>query len=111
MAIQIRVSGPSADAELASLYAWLRDESDIQRHVQMSLMNTEDWPAEMGTVFDIIQLVVDSGFQAANLALAYAAWRATRPRPPQVTIEHDGVTVTLNGSESDTVEAIVQILE
>lgn len=110
MAIQIRVSGPSADTELASLYVWIRDEPDIRRHAQVSLLSAEQGPADMGTAFDVIQLVVDSGFQAANLALAYAAWRATRPRPPQVTIQHNGVTVTLDGSTSDDVEAIVQIL-
>ena len=109
MTIKVRMSGPVADVELASLYAWLREEPDIQRHAQMSLMNTEVDPTEMGVAFDVIQLIVDSGFQAANLALAYTAWRATRSRPPQVTIEHDGVTVTLNGSES--VETIVQIFE
>jgi hypothetical protein len=64
----------------------------------------------MGTAFEVLQLVVDSGFQAANLALAYAAWRTTRLRKPQVTIEHRGVTVTLDGAEADTVEAIVRVL-
>jgi hypothetical protein len=77
----------------------------------MSLLNTETGPADMGAVFDLIQLVVDSGFQAANLAVAYGTWRATRPRSPKVTIEHDGVIVTLDGSESDTFETIIQILE
>lgn len=108
MAIQISMSGPGADTELTSLYAWLRDEPDIRRHSQMSLQGAEPGPAEMGTALDIIQLVVDSGFQAANLALAYAAWRATRPKPPKVTLEHNGVTVTLDGSESDNFEVIVQ---
>jgi hypothetical protein len=109
--IQIRMSGPGADGELASLYAWLRDEPDIRRHAQVSLLSAETGPADMGTAFDVLQLIVDSGFQAASLALAYAAWRATRPRPPHVTIDHDGVTVTLDGSESDTAEVIVQVLE
>lgn len=111
MAILIGISGPSADSELASLYAWLRDEPYIRQHAQLSLLSAKHKPADMGTGFDVLQLIVDSGFQAANLALAYAAWRRTRPRPPKVTIEHNGVTVTLDASESDTVEAIVQILE
>lgn len=111
MAIRIRMSGPSAESDLASLCAWLRDEPDIRKHAEMSLLGPEPGPGDMGTAFDVLQLIVDSGFQAANLALAYAAWRATRPRRPRVTIERDGVTVTLDGSESSTVEAIIQILE
>ena len=111
VAIQIRMSGPGADTALSSLYAWLRDEPDVRQRAQISLLAAESGPADMGAVFDVIQLVVDDGFQAMNLALAYAAWRATRPRQPHVTIEYDGITVTLNGSDSETVEAIVHLLE
>lgn len=89
MPIQIRMNGPDSDQELASLYGWLGDESEIRQHARISMAATEPGPSEMGTAFDVIQLVVDSGFQAANLALAYAAWRATRRVRPQVTIEVD----------------------
>jgi hypothetical protein len=68
VAIQIRMSGPGADAALSSLYAWL-------------------------------------------LALAYATWRGTRPSRPHVTIEYGGITVTLDGSEPEAVEAIVHVLD
>jgi hypothetical protein len=111
VAIQIRMSGPGADTALSSLYAWLRDEPEVRQHAQMSLLAAEPEPSDMGTAFDVIQLVVDSGFQAMNLALAYAAWRATRQSQPQVTIEHDGITVALHGAEPETVEAIVHALE
>ncbi len=111
MAIQICMSGPGADSALTSLYAWLRDEPEIRQRAQISLLAARSEPGEMGTALDVIQLVVDSGFQAMNLALAYVTWRATRPSKPRATIEYGGVTVTLNGSESDTVEAIVHLLE
>ena len=111
MAIQICMSGPGAETELSSLYAWLRDEPDVRQRAQISLLSAESGPAEMGAAFDIIQLAVDGGFQAMNLALAYAAWRATRPSRPRVTMEFNGITVTLDGSESDAVEVIVQLLK
>jgi hypothetical protein len=111
VAIHIRMSGPEADTALTSLYAWLRDEPDLRQRSRISLLAAEPGPAEMGTAFDIIQLVVDSGFQAMNLALAYAAWRATRPSQPLVTIEYDGLKLTLNGSETDAVETIVRLLK
>lgn len=110
MPIQIRMTGRDADRELSSLYAWLREEPNIRRHARMSLMGPEPGPSEMGAAFDVIQLVVDSGFQTLNLALAYAAWRATRPGHPQVTIERDDIKITLDDAGPDTVDAIVQAL-
>ena len=65
----------------------------------------------MGAAFDVIQLVVDSGFQTLNLAVAYASWRATRPGRPQVTIERDDTRITLDGSEPDSIEIIIHTLK
>lgn len=112
MPIRIRMSGPDSDRELGSLYAWLGDESEIRQHARMSVVAAQPGPSDMGAAFDVIQLVVDSGFQAANLALAYAAWRATRPVRPKVTIEKDGTRpVALDDTDPDIVEVIVRVLE
>ncbi len=112
MPIRISMSGPDSDRELASLYGWLEDEQEIRQHARISMLPVKPDPAEMGTAFDVIQLVVDSGFQAANLALAYAAWRATRPARPQVTIEIERTQrVTLDDATPDVVETIVRVLE
>ncbi len=112
MPIQIRMSGPDADQELSSLYAWLCDEPEIRQYARVSMVAAEPEPSGMGAAFDVIQLVVDSGFQAANLALAYSAWRATRRRHPQVTIERDGtVEITLDYAGPDAVDVIVRALK
>lgn len=112
MPIRIRMSGPGADRELSSLYAWLGDEPEIRLHARVSMVAAEPGSSGMGAAFDVVQLVVDSGFQAANLALAYAAWRATRPSRPQATIEVDGTRrAALDDSEPDIVQVIVRILE
>ncbi len=111
MPIEIRVAGPSADQELASLYSWLREEPGVRRHARISLTAAEPLPGQMGAAFDIIQLVVDSGFQALNLALAYATWRSTRPVRPQVIIERGGTRLTLDDADPDTVDAIVRALQ
>jgi hypothetical protein len=110
VAIQIHMSGPDAERELGSLYAWLQEEPDIRHHASMSLRSAETSPSEMGLAFDVIQLVVDSGFQTLSLALAYATWRATRPGRPQVTIERDGAKVTVDDADPDTVQAIVRAI-
>jgi hypothetical protein len=110
VSIRIRMSGPEADQELRSLHAWLCEEPDIRRHARMSLVATEPSPSDLGATFEVIQLVVDSGFQALNLALAYAAWRATRRSRPQVTIERDEIKITLEGAEPDVVDVVVRSL-
>lgn len=110
MPIQIRMTGPDADRDLGSLYEWLHEESDIRRYAQMKLVAAKPGPSAMGAAFDVIQLVVDSGFQALNLALAYATWRATRPSGSQVTIESEGTRITLEGAEPDAVDIIVRAL-
>ena len=111
MAIQIRMTGSEAEQELGSLYAWLHDDEDIRRHARMSLVPPESGPSDMGTAFEVIQLVVDSGFQTLSLALAYASWRASRPsRRHGVTIECDGSKITLDADEPHTVDVIVRAL-
>ena len=110
MSIQISISGAEADRELASLYTWLREEPDVRLHARIMLKAGGPRPGELGAAFDIIQLVVDSGFQALNLALAFAAWRTTRPSHPAVTIESEGTKVTLEEADPDTVETIVRAL-
>lgn len=102
--------GHNAEQELSSLYDWLRDEPDIRHNAQMSLIASEPGPSEMGAAFEVMQLVVDSGFQAMNFAVAYATWRATRAHHPQVTIETDDVRITMEGADDDAVEAIVRAL-
>ena len=111
MPIQIRMTGPEAEQELGSLYTWLREDEDIRRHALMSLEPVEPSPSEMGTAFEVIQLVVDSGFQTLSLALAYVTWRASRPSSHQITIERDGSKITVDDADSDTVDAIVHSLE
>lgn len=111
MPIRIRMSGSDSERELSSLYTWLGNETEIRLHARLSMVGTKPEPSDMGAVFDVIQLVVDDGFQAANLALAYAAWRATRPTHPQVTIELDDARkLTLDDADPDLVEAIVRVL-
>lgn len=112
MSIRIRMSGPDSEQELASLYAWLGDESAVRQHADISLVMAQPRPSDMGAAFEVIQLMTDSGFQAANLALAYAAWRATRPARPCVTIEiNDAQNFVLDDHDPHIVDLITKALE
>jgi hypothetical protein len=111
MLIQIGMNGPAAGDELGSLYTWLREEPEIRRHARMSMITAKPNSGEMAAAFETIQLVVDSSFQALNLALAYAAWRTTRPMDPKLTIEHGSTKVTIEDADPDIVETIIQALK
>jgi membrane-associated two-gene conflict system component 1 (EACC1) len=110
--IEIRMSGHGAEEELRSLYAWLQDEPDVRHTAEMTLTAGAGIPGEgeMGTAIDVIQLVIGDGFQALNLALAYATWRGTRAKHPSVTIEHAGIKVMLDDADGDMVKKIVDLL-
>jgi membrane-associated two-gene conflict system component 1 (EACC1) len=110
MQIEIRMAGRDADQLLASLYEWFREDPDIRRYARVSLMTAEPEPDEMGATFEVIQLIVDSGFQVLNLALAYANWRGTQRGNPHVTIDRDGTRVSLTDADPDVVEKIVRAL-
>lgn len=77
----------------------------------MELRGDQPVPGRMGSVFDVVQLVLDSGFQLANLAVARTAWRATRPAPPEITFERDGVKVTLSGQDPETAARLLAELD
>jgi hypothetical protein len=116
MTIQIGMSGHDADDELRSLYAWLQDEPGVRHNAQISLVSgfgasdSAQSEGQMGSTLDVIQFVVNDGFQALSLALAYVTWRGTRVKRPPVTIEHGGTKVTLDDADPDSVQRIVNIL-
>ena len=113
MTIEIRISGPMADEDLASLYQWLRAEPDVRRHALISLTSAEPEQGELGVALDTIQMIVGDGFQLAGLALAYASWRASRTKArldQVVSIERDGVKVSISSTDPDVVERIVHEL-
>lgn len=112
MPIRIQISGPHADEELSSLYRWLNDEPEVRQHARVSMVAAEPGPSDMGAAFDVIQLAVDSGFQAATLALSYAAWRANRPHRPQVTLERDDAKpAALDDTDQDIAAVIIRYLQ
>jgi hypothetical protein len=109
MSIFIRVGGDGADGELRSLYGWLLNEPEVRRHAKVSLVSGEPEAGRMGAGLEAVKLVVDSGFAAANLALAYAAWRTSRPSTSVVTIERDGTTVSLTDADPGEIDKIVRL--
>ncbi|MBC2906730.1 effector-associated constant component EACC1 [Streptomyces cupreus] len=96
---------------LRSLYLWLRDDPRVRGGARVEVRAEQPEPGRMGSALDCVQLVLDSGFQLANLAVARAAWRATRPARPEITFERDGVKVTLSGQDPETAARLLAELE
>jgi len=98
--------------ELRSLYGWLLREDEIRQKADLSLQNTEPASAGyMGGLADVVQLVLNDGFQAGSLALSYLAWRASRPhKPGPVTISCGNVTDSLDGGDADVEAAVAKIV-
>ncbi|MGV9455512.1 effector-associated constant component EACC1 [Streptomyces sp. NPDC003635] len=109
--MDIAITSTADEAELRSLYLWLRDDSYVRRHARVEVLAEQPLPGRMGGALDVVQLVLDSGFQLGNLALAWAAWRATRPAPPEVTFERDGIKVTLSGQDPETAARLLAALD
>jgi hypothetical protein len=111
MEIFVRTLDSEAEEDLRSLYHWLLEDDDIRRSSKISLSGAEPRNEEMGGALDVIQLVIENGFELANLALAYAAWRESRGSRATITIERDGSKVTLHDTDEDSVSRILKALE
>ncbi|MGP3975087.1 effector-associated constant component EACC1 [Streptomyces sp. 8N114] len=106
--VEISVLGDDATA-VADLYQWLRDDPDVRRHAEPSLVHIPGDGTAMGAL-EVINLVLQQGFAAANLGLAYAAWRAARPTAPPLAVEVDGRRITVRGGSEEEVARLVRAL-
>ncbi|MFF5001545.1 hypothetical protein ACFY3G_01845 [Streptomyces phaeochromogenes] len=109
MQVQVKVAEDDGGATLTDLYRWFRQDSDLRRHADVRLRPPRQTGGFMGGL-EVIDLVLSQGFAAANLALAYATWRAGRPAAPPVTITVDGVSVTVRDGSEESVRQIVELL-
>lgn len=111
MDLRISMEGSGAESELRSLRAWLLETPEMRQHAKISRGMALPESGEMGSgTIDTLQFVTDNLWQVATFALAYATWRSTRRRTPTVTIERDGVTVTIEGHDEQAVERITRAL-
>ncbi|MET8153062.1 hypothetical protein ACIBSW_03380 [Actinoplanes sp. NPDC049668] len=87
------------DAE--SLYRWLRREQAVRVDGELARAPSDD-PEAMGTVLDVLTLIIGSGLSAGQLALAVASWRDSRRPAPTVTITHtaaDGAVTRIEAAD------------
>ncbi|MDG4861123.1 hypothetical protein P8605_23610 [Streptomyces sp. T-3] len=109
MRVEIRVE--PTDDELRSLLTWLRRDPDIRRTASVEMSEQPPREGEMGSVADILQLVTENGWSAANFALALAAWKQTRPRASRVTVRHEELVAALTDCSDEEIARITRLLQ
>jgi hypothetical protein len=101
----------TADAE--SLHRWLRREQAVRVNGELARVTGGESEA-MGTLLDVLTLLIGSGLSAGQLALAVTSWReAHRPRP-RVTITHtaaDGAVTRIEATDHLALAAALTELE
>ncbi|MFI6729825.1 hypothetical protein [Streptomyces atratus] len=97
--------------DLRQLAQWLRQDTSIRTGATIALQSAPPAEGEMGTALDVIALITQTGFSVASLAVAISAWRRTRPSTPVVTIERNGVRVTVDSGDPAAVTRLVRALE
>lgn len=109
--MQIRLSVADGD-EAQALYQWLAAETAIRTHGRLAAETGAPGEGDMtGGVLEAILLVVGSGVSLAQLFVAIASWRATRPRPYRVSVELPDRTITIETADPDEALEIARRLE
>ncbi|MFD4830099.1 hypothetical protein ACFWPV_09630 [Streptomyces uncialis] len=93
----------SAEQEVRSLYEWLLADAACRRHARPALgSGAVAVPGAQGQLIDVLSLALGTGFNAASLTVAIAAWRRSRPGTPTLIVEHaDGTRTILTGAADE----------
>lgn len=97
-----------AGGAAASLYRWLLADPELSGRAEVSVGAVTAGQGEMGGALEAVDVVFGNAIALGNLLVAVAAWRGSRPRPPEVKIERDGVSVTVQDGSPETVERVLR---
>ncbi|MFG3149101.1 hypothetical protein [Streptomyces sp. NPDC048243] len=109
--MRLAVHIESAERELRSLQGWLRSDPDVRRSAVVELRGAAPRPGEMGTAFDVLELVTGNGWSAASFVMAVVAWRQSRPQRPRVEIRRAGTVIVLTDCSEEEIERATRALE
>ncbi|MCQ4202221.1 hypothetical protein ACFW5W_13170 [Streptomyces sp. NPDC058783] len=93
---------------VSSLRRWLLAEPDLRGQASVSVRTEGQQQGAMGSGLDVVNVVLSNSIALGSLLVAVATWRRSRPRAPQVTMERDGVVVTLDGDSPEAVQRILR---
>ncbi|MFF5924408.1 hypothetical protein ACFY8C_39975 [Streptomyces flavochromogenes] len=103
----------AAEQQLRSLHEWLLADAVCRRHAGPTLgSGAVTVPGAQGDLIDVLSLVLGTGFNAASLSVAIAAWRRSRPGSPTLVVERaDGTRITLTGAANEDAGRLLAELE
>ncbi|GAA2052465.1 hypothetical protein GCM10009839_69840 [Catenulispora yoronensis] len=111
MHIRISVVDSDSDAEdqiaLRSLYRWLAQ--DLGPDAELTL-RPRSAPEAQGGAFEIINALIGDGVGLGGLALSYAAWRQAHRSKARISLERDGLTVTVEDASPEALQRIAEVL-
>ncbi|TQK52932.1 hypothetical protein FBY35_3395 [Streptomyces sp. SLBN-118] len=109
--MRIEVSVEGGEDDLRSLHGWLRDDPDVRRTADLTLLESPTRPGDMGAGLDLLQLLTGNGWSAISFAIAVATWRQARHRNPQVTVRRGDTVVELSNCNEAEVQRLIAWLE
>ncbi|WUW21912.1 hypothetical protein OG521_14390 [Streptomyces sp. NBC_01463] len=109
MKLDVRVDGVRGD-EILSLHNWLQSDLDVRKGAHVGLAASDPRPGDMGAGMDLIQVVVDHGWDAAPLLLSFGSWLETHRRRPQISVRTGNATITFTDIDDATRRRILDAL-
>lgn len=102
-----------SERQLRSLHEWLLADVACRRHARPTLgSGAVAVPGAQGDLIDVLSLVLGTGFNAASLTVAIAAWRRSRPDTPTLVVERaDGTRIILTGAAGEDAVRLLAELE
>ncbi|GAA3829816.1 hypothetical protein GCM10022403_073820 [Streptomyces coacervatus] len=108
--MRLGIEVPDGDGEqLRSLQRWLLRDPDTA-DATFDLRGRHEQPGAMGGGLELIDVVLSNSVGLGGLILAVANWRQSRANAPSVQVEHEGVTVTVEGADLRQIERLVDRL-
>ncbi|MEU9603226.1 hypothetical protein [Streptomyces sp. NPDC048057] len=111
MELSLTIEGEGTGDDVASLYRWLSQDSDVTSQIDVRQGRSVSRPGEMSSALEVISLVTGNTIALANLWVAVRTWRSTRRPTPEVRIEHRGTSVTVNSDDPEKVRQLLAALE
>jgi membrane-associated two-gene conflict system component 1 (EACC1) len=108
--LDITIEHTDREGELRSLKAWLAADELLVGTAPDLVSSRATREGEMGSLLDVLQLVVGGTIGAADLALGIATWRRSRGEPPTVELNQGGFAITLRGGTDDDLRRLAMFL-
>ena len=109
MKINLSISGEDDQESLLSLYEWLEDDREIRQQADIELFDASPQRESMAGEFELISLLVSSGFNIGSLAIAFANWRSSRTASPPIRVTAKSLEIIIDSADSQVIEKTLKI--